>query len=157
MHAEHFFVPLDSRLRAFFRIYHRQMCKSRVCICVRARARHPVADETWLLSSIFPRNNKLFYYIASLRARINSQIGRCGGQNNLINRANLINPPAHRPPSEGKSYDSCSRKLACSVSVFCTFPRLSIVPAVPYAVSPINPRSSPTRFTLGYRAVPGRL
>jgi len=40
--------------------------------------------------------------------------------NNLINRANLINPLAHRSPPRGKSYDSCSRKLACSISVFCT-------------------------------------
>lgn len=87
--------------------------------------------------------------------------------NNLINRANLINPPAHRSPPRGKTYDSCSRKLACFISVFCTHPppplslslllsfSLSFSPfslllfhfTLFFTISPTNPRSSPTRFT----------
>lgn len=74
--------------------------------------------------------------------------------NNLINRANLINPLAHRSPPSGKSYDSCSRKLACFVSVSRT---LSLSPSPPFALSlrpPVSHFLSFPRFTLFFAVSP---
>jgi len=66
----------------------------------------------------------------------------------------------------GKSYDSRTRNLACHPSLSLSRPPLSLFlslarspyrSSLSFVASPANPRSSPARFTLGYRAVPSRL